>query len=70
MGVDAARIEKASSELVILPSGADQHLAWRVIVSKKGLIDGTWLVYIDAKKKGGCSIRRNSRALPQGQARL
>lgn len=52
LGVDAARIEKASSELVILPSGADQHLAWRVIVSKKGLIDRTWLVYIDAKKKG------------------
>ena len=36
LGVDAARIEKASSELVILPSGADQHLAWRIIVSKKG----------------------------------
>src|SRR3972149_11702382 len=52
LGVDAARIEKESSELVILPSGADQHLAWRIIVSKKGLIDRTWLVYIDAKKKG------------------
>ena len=36
LGVDATRIEKASSELVILPGGADQHLAWRVIVSKKG----------------------------------
>src|SRR3990167_9456814 len=52
LGVDAAKIEKASSELVILPGGAEQHLAWRVIVSKKGLIDRTWLVYIDAKKKG------------------
>lgn len=52
LGVDAAKIEKTSSELVILPSGADQHLAWRVIVSKKGLIDRTWLVYVDAKKKG------------------
>jgi len=52
LGVDAAKIEKASSELVILPDGAEQHLAWRVIVSKKGLIDRTWLVYVDAKKKG------------------
>ena len=52
LGVDAAKIEKASSELVILPGGAEQHLAWRVIVSKKGLIDRTWLVYVDAKKKG------------------
>ena len=52
LGVVASRVEKASSELVILPRGANQHLAWRVIVSKKGLIDRTWLVYIDAKKKG------------------
>ncbi|HHT9135986.1 MAG TPA: M36 family metallopeptidase [Candidatus Wunengus sp. YC60] len=52
LGVDATKVEKVSSELVILPSGPDQHLAWRVIVSKKGLIDRTWLVYVDAKKKG------------------
>ncbi|MBM4065333.1 MAG: hypothetical protein FJ266_06785 [Planctomycetes bacterium] len=52
LAVDKDKIEKASSELVILPSGPDQHLAWRVIVSKKGLIDRTWLVYVDAKKKG------------------
>ncbi|GEM_PF-2558809 len=52
LGVDAAKVEKASSELVILPGGAAQRLAWRVIVSKKGLIDRTWLVYVDAKKPG------------------
>ena len=52
LAVSADKVEKVSSALVVLPSGAEQHLAWRVIVSKKGLIDRTWLVYVDAKKKG------------------
>jgi Zn-dependent metalloprotease len=52
LAVDAAMVQKASSELVILPHGSEMRLAWRVIVSKKGLIDKTWLVYVDAKKKG------------------
>lgn len=52
VGIDESGVEKASSELVILPCGCEQNLVWRVIVSKKGLIDKTWLVYVDAKKKG------------------
>lgn len=52
MGIDESKVEKASSELVILPCGCEQNLVWRVIVSKKGLVDKTWLVYVDAKKKG------------------
>src|SRR3990167_8009159 len=66
LGVDAAKIEKASSELVILPSGADQHLAWRVIVSKKGLIDRTWLVYVDAKKKGWVLYKKKLQSSASG----
>lgn len=66
LGVDASRVEKASSELVILPSGADQHLAWRVIVSKKGLIDRTWLVYVDAKKKGWVLYKKKLQSSASG----
>lgn len=49
LSVDASMIEKVSAELVILPRGSEQNLAWRMVVSKKGLIDKTWLVYVDAK---------------------
>src|SRR3989338_10720248 len=58
LGVIASRVEKASSELVILPVGAEQRLAWRVIVSKKGLVDRTWLGGIVAKKKGGGVLKK------------
>jgi len=50
LSVDASMIEKVSAELVILPRESVQYLAWRTVVSKKGLIDKTWLVYVDAKK--------------------
>lgn len=48
--VDASMVERVSPELVILPRGNRQNLAWRMIISKKGLIDKTWLIYVDAKK--------------------
>lgn len=66
LGVDEAGVEKASSELVILPDGAEQHLAWRVIVSKKGLIDRTWLVYVDAKRKGWVLSKKKLQSSAEG----
>lgn len=50
LSIDASMVEKVSAELVILPRGSEQSLAWRTVISKKGIIDKTWLVYVDAKK--------------------
>ncbi len=66
VGIDESRIEKASSELVILPCGCEQNLVWRVIVSKKGLVDKTWLVYVDAKKKGWVLYKKKLQSFATG----
>lgn len=50
VSVDDSTVEKVTAELVILPRGGEQNLAWRTVVTKKGLVDKTWLVYVDATK--------------------
>lgn len=66
LSVDKSHVEKASSELVVFPNGPVQNLAWRVIISKKGLINKTWLVYIDAKRPGWVLYKKLLQAFAGG----
>lgn len=70
LAVDVSMIQKASSELVVLPRGREMHLAWRVIVSKKGLVDKTWLVYVDAKKKGWVLYKKKLQSHTTGKGKV
>ncbi len=69
LSVEPSGVEKASSELVILPSGSRQHLAWRVIISKKGLIDKAWLVYVDAKN-GWVLLKKKLQSSASGSGKV
>ena len=68
--IQESDVESVSSKLVILPNISEPQLAWRVIISKKENVEKTWLVYVDAKRKGWVLYKKLLQAYLNGKGKV